>query len=362
MAYAYEFPHSQQFDSDLREILEAYFKLKELPKNLDDLTKYLSEHINDYISNNIDTILTNFALEKRIIYIGDSYIQGIGGNGEDIQKEVKTLIGGEYFSFYSGGSGFIRRGERNENFLDCLTRAIANVNNKESITDIVFSGGYNELGIRPLPTVEDFTIAMQTCFNTARSAFPNATIRVVAFPWVTGLYNNDFKTVQRRMIEAATNCGVNVAHYAINWLYKMGQEYESGDTVHPSALGYKQLALYYAQFINGVDPSRQATIIGDFPIDGYEGAHVDIQATLNNDLWSIQLTLLSGDTLLPGGVQIFNLTPFRHSVQISGVVGHEGKNDETETVFTCYGSDGNWLLRHGLAPNGHVYCNVTIGL
>lgn len=357
-----EFPHSRMFDSDLREIVDAYCKLKDLPKNLDELTNYLSNHINDYISNNVDDILSNFAVEKRVIYIGDSYIQGIGGNGEDIQKEVKNLIGGEFYSFYSGGSGFIRRGERNENFLDCLTRAITNVDKRESITDIVFSGGYNELGIIPLPTVTDFTNAMQACFNTARSAFPNATIRVVAFPWVTGVYNNDYKTVQRRLIEAATICGVNVTHYAINWLYKMSAEYESGDGVHPSALGYKQLALYYAQFINGADPSRQATIIGDFPIDGYEGAHIDVVATLNNDLWSIQILLFSGDTPLPGGLKIINFTPFKYTVQISGVVSHDGKNAETEAVFICYGNDGNWLLRHGLAANGNVYCNVTIGI
>ena len=326
----YDFPHSRNQDSDLREIIEMYFKVRDVPTAFEEFKKNINTTINheviEYLDSNINSLVAKFGKEKNIVYIGDSYVQGVGGDGEDIQKFVQKLIGGTYRSFFAGGAGFIRVNINNETFLSCVNNAVNSIADKENITDVVFIGGYNELGVVPTPTVEEFTIAMKKCFDLIRSNFTLATIHLVPMPWINITYNAAHPRIQQRMISAGIANGVHTARYAINWLLEMGGEVQSGDNIHPSSVGYGIIANYVAILLTGDNPSRSGSYITEVFIND---RRIEINATLVNDRISFDIVINSGENDIAQGTELFSL-PFPNTKGACTLIG----TDDVGTITT----------------------------
>ena len=62
MGYMYEFPHTSNFDSDLRQIIEMFFAVKELPKTIEELEKNYTDlklFVENYFNDlNVDEIIS----------------------------------------------------------------------------------------------------------------------------------------------------------------------------------------------------------------------------------------------------------------------------------------------------------------
>lgn len=93
MAYAYEFPHSTQFDSDLREILELYCKVKQLPEQYAELKLYVENYfktlnISKELESVLDSMLKDGKLEEILaktytVYMSLESAINSNVNGED---------------------------------------------------------------------------------------------------------------------------------------------------------------------------------------------------------------------------------------------------------------------------------------
>ena len=69
MAYMHEFPHSRQFDSDLREILEMYFKVSPLPEKWQAFEKLISGEIEDlkrFVNNYFDNLSIQTEINNKL--------------------------------------------------------------------------------------------------------------------------------------------------------------------------------------------------------------------------------------------------------------------------------------------------------
>lgn len=348
----YDFPHSRNQDSDLREIIEMYFKVRDVPAAFEEFKKNINTTINheviEYLDSNINSLVAKFGKEKNIVYIGDSYVQGVGGDGEDIQKFVQKLIGGNYRSFFAGGAGFIRVNTNNETFLSCVNNAINSIEDKENITDVVFIGGYNEIGVVPTPTVEEFTIAMKKCFDLIRSNFTLATIHLVPMPWINIAYNAEFQRIQQRMISAGIANGVHTARYAINWLLDMGGEVQSGDNVHPSSVGYSIIASYVAILLTGDNPSRSGSYITQLYIND---RRIEVNAKLVNDRIDFNITINTGDTDIKQGTELFSL-PFPNPKGACSLIGIDDTGEVSGVLITF--NSRAFQAGHNL-PSGRYY-------
>ena len=111
MGYMNEFPHTRMFDSDLREILELYLNIKELPNTwesykllMDNNFKELKDFVTDYfnnldvqeeINNKIDDLVANGELielfNKYIPYITPQ-MYGAIGEGVDETAHLQAML------------------------------------------------------------------------------------------------------------------------------------------------------------------------------------------------------------------------------------------------------------------------------
>ena len=82
--------------------------------------------------------------EKRnILFIGDSYQWGVRANTNFVD-EIRNTYGDQFGKIYSicqGGYGFSKS---EHNFIDLVRANEDCIDEKESITDIVITGGYND--------------------------------------------------------------------------------------------------------------------------------------------------------------------------------------------------------------------------
>ena len=204
----------------------------------------------DWLLNTVKNLEVNLSKEKkglpnRILYIGDSYMQGIGGAGNDIPNTIAKYYNNEWFNFAVGGTGFIRTGADNMPFMRQLTTAAeSNTFENNTITHIIVAGGYNDMGLINTPSWNEqaFYDAINDIAVFCKNTFKNAQLTIIPFPWINIQYNNSFSDLHLWLVNACQRVGANYAPDAINWLMYKDASYQSGDNVHPSKKGYELIA------------------------------------------------------------------------------------------------------------------------
>ena len=118
------------------------------------------------IKEDIEKIITNY---KKILFIGDSYLEMFNGSTGIIDKfkEISNIT--NIISSVKSGAGFEYTGE-NQNFITLLQ----NVPNDNEITDIICVGGYND----QYSDQTDVETAISTFCSIAKQKFPNAKIYI----------------------------------------------------------------------------------------------------------------------------------------------------------------------------------------
>lgn len=256
MPYNYEWPYvnSDKYNSDwLLNNVKA--NREDINKNTDDIATL--QNTTESLQQQIDALVTGVRARK-IVYIGDSYMVGIGSTLNVIPETIKQYIPSTYWNFAVGGTGFIRPGSENKPFLSQLQEAAidTSINNSE-VTDVVVVGGYNDLGVKGTEQWSElaFINAVKQIAITTAQTFVNAKLTIIPLPWVIQPYNDDFTRLHNWLCKGCAAAGCNYAEDAINWLINLPADYTT-DGVHPSSLGYNIIAPYIASTINGKDPSR----------------------------------------------------------------------------------------------------------
>lgn len=187
--------------------------------------------------NDIDKL--EVLVGRRFLLIGDSYAMGIGASTSDgwaYQFKAKLgLSDDECVLSIEGSTGFI--GNVATRFIDLLNDAYTNMDDPETITDIIVCGGYNDFGKANVGTaVDDFC-------TRAHEIFPRAIVSI----GMCGYSSKASAEKRHELIQTIQDYYVGMDERSrilpnLEYCLRKSKSFMGPDNIHPSALGYLALS------------------------------------------------------------------------------------------------------------------------
>ena len=212
--------------------------------------------------NNRVNLLDN----RRFVLIGDSYILGgptAGGTnyGWGYYFRQKSGLANADCAIYGvGGSGFV--GTASTNFLGFLNQSAGEVTNHDTITDVVFAGGYNDRNA----TANELASAVPAAIARAKEIYPNARVWVAMVGYSTSI--SEEGAIRNALIDTSYRYYINTVNYGGTYIIDSEMllpsnpvNLMSADTTHPNEFGYHTMGcgLYDAITTNGVMPTMSVS-------------------------------------------------------------------------------------------------------
>lgn len=201
---------------------------------------------------------------KGYIFIGDSYTQGYSPDGNISNTFVNQIINNLKITDVkisaNGGASFANS---DNNFLTLLKNI--NVTDKNSITNIVVFGGYNDYNW----SKTDIITGMTNFFNYAKTNYPNAIISIgyVGFCTDSSTYNKRADSVSIYN-EVSGHLGGNYLSGCEYILHNTNEM--SSDGIHPNITGHKMLASYCTTaLMNGSCNPTSTESVSLVPAEGW---------------------------------------------------------------------------------------------
>ena len=201
---------------------------------------------------------------KGYIFIGDSYTQGYSPDGNISNTFVNQIINNLKITdakiSANGGASFANSAN---NFLTLLKNI--NVTDKNSITNIVVFGGYNDYSW----SKTDIITGMTNFFNYAKTNYPNAIISIgyVGFCTDSSTYNKRADSVSIYN-EVSGHLGGNYLSGCEYILHNTNEM--SSDGIHPNITGHKMLASYCTTaLMNGSCNPTSTESVSLVPAEGW---------------------------------------------------------------------------------------------
>lgn len=201
---------------------------------------------------------------KGYIFIGDSYTQGYSPDGNISNTFVNQIINNLKITDVkisaNGGASFANS---DNNFLTLLKNI--NVTDKNSITNIVVFGGYNDYSW----SKTDIITGMTNFFNYAKTNYPNAIISIgyVGFCTDSSTYNKRADSVSIYN-EVSGQLGGNYLSGCEYILHNTNEM--SSDGIHPNITGHKMLASYCTTaLMNGSCNPTSTESVSLVPAEGW---------------------------------------------------------------------------------------------
>ena len=235
----------------------AFYKIKTITSSdiVDNINKValntsetlIAVKINNFYIDEINNNL-NLLINKKYIFIGDSYLEGYSPDGtiENWGIKLVNILGlqpNQYQIVAYGGSGFTREDTKT------FEQMISELNNDELVTDIVVCGGYNDVG-----SLYNNLFSKMTSFKSiANSKFPNAKIHIGHIGWSKNYRHIYPLSVNISNYKKATkSLGL---HYLSNVEYILKDMFAmlSSDDIHPNSTGQEALAIGILSAINTGD-------------------------------------------------------------------------------------------------------------
>ena len=211
------------------------------------------------------------SLKNRYVLIGDSYLDGYTpqGNVNDFGGKLKTMLkcaDGDWFQKSKGGTGFVAASD-GKTFMTLINDIYPSVTNPETITHVIFAGGWNDSGY----TSENIQSAIASTYAIVMQKFPNATMYTAN---VASSFDNAEKLwlIHDHVEHAYSYSAINNEHcvhlgYIGNNLHERGML--ANDGVHPTDWGQGIIAISIFYALNG----GQYVPVGRF--HGFESTYVE---------------------------------------------------------------------------------------
>mgnify|MGYP002801009643 CR=1 FL=1 len=148
MGFMYEFPHSQTFDSDLREILERFMAVVGIPKEFEELKKFVTEYFDNLdvskeINAKIDAMIADGTLQEII----SQYVNHLQTYQSIINSDVDYLAGTNFMILF-GANAFpftVTDSEQDISYPLHNGKYITYSIGKQEQIDISVLGGFSDL-------------------------------------------------------------------------------------------------------------------------------------------------------------------------------------------------------------------------
>ena len=129
------------------------------------------------------------SLKDRYVLIGDSYMEGYNpdGNVENFGIKLQRYMHAsdeDWIMVYKGGVGFVNT-IGGVNYTTLTQTAYNKTNNPETITHVIYAGGYNDNG----SSGENIYSGIANCYDTMHRLFPNAVMYLANI--ATTFYQNN---------------------------------------------------------------------------------------------------------------------------------------------------------------------------
>jgi len=174
----------------------------------------------------------------RFITISDSYGR-TSTTGTSWQVELQNMINCQCYNYFEGSMGIYRKGENNHNALKLLQANASNIQNPESITDIIFGLGINDC-VTGSATHEQLESAYDNLISYCKTTYPDATIWfgfIGYSPSISiGTYIDFINVMQQKCAEYSCQY-IDGVEYIMHDL-----TLKQSDKVHPTANGSKKIA------------------------------------------------------------------------------------------------------------------------
>lgn len=192
-------------------------------------------------------------LKNRYVLIGDSYLDGYtpSGHVNDFGGKLKTMLkcaDGDWFQKSKGGTGFVASSD-GKTFMTLLNDIYPSVSNPESITHVIFAGGWNDTAY----SSEELQSAIASTYGIVMQKFPNATMYTAN---VASSFDNAEKLwyLHDHVEHAYSYSAINNEHcvhlgYIGNNLHERGML--DNDGIHPTDWGQGIIAISIFYALNG---------------------------------------------------------------------------------------------------------------
>lgn len=177
---------------------------------------------------------------RKFIFIGDSYAQGYTTNGivESWITKTANILGlvknSTYYSNFLGGTGF-KNAVNEKTFTTLLTDL--SITDKESITDIVVLGGYNDKEYDS----SEINVSIDLFISTAKTNYPNARIHIGEVGWSPSYQNR--QTLRTMIRDCYLNLNSRGAYYIENIQFAIhNYTWNTDNFGHPNEEGQKSIA------------------------------------------------------------------------------------------------------------------------
>lgn len=203
---------------------------------------------------------------RKVICISDSYgLTPSEGSSWIVHVRDKLAIPtANFYRAQANSSGFIGLVATTfqvmlENLAASMTAA-----EKQSITDIVIGGGFNDASVikEGRATADELRTAINACVSYARTTFPSSIIYLFNPGWITtdATYHAPIRTVINLM-QQATAGATKVAYIDnVNWLHRMALV--DSTHFHPNAVGAQCIAETITSVLCGGSPFCDMAVAG----------------------------------------------------------------------------------------------------
>lgn len=315
-----------------------------------DVTAADISNILDGFDQRITALEGGAVTARRYIMISDSY--GLVRNNTPWTDIIETLINadaGNFYDFSEGGMGFVTTGHGGNTALTLLQGHSTDIADHDTITDIVFGLGINDLGV----TYANISNAITSLVGYCKNEYPKAKLY---FGFIGNKFNktateiSQYLTALKAMTDSAAKNG---ALYITNVEYIMhnGKLVQS-DNVHPTTDGCTDIANHIFAFLNGSIPDVIYTEEKD---DGV----FRLRTYMHNGRIDVDFAMyqLSSDISLPD----------RNAVQISGswlanTIFRGSSGFYFNMKLYLYITAGKFVDACFLFGNGAIYVQVPTAL
>ena len=242
----YHEPNVDWLIIQLQKAVSEWDELKNELSNID-LTELVNNKMNEYVSDGtMLNIINNSVLNRHFLIVGDSYALGYSQSGALYTPFPEYITANSNINLETiatSGAGFANIGTgpgEGKNFLSTLE---AYQGNKQSITDIIVCGGYND---RTHDSVE-ITNAIKSFYAYVTQKFINAKIHIAFIGW--SLNPTEYESL-RSTAQIYSRCGLYGIAYiggSENILHQ--QSYFDSDGIHPNNLGQEMIGNYLASYL-----------------------------------------------------------------------------------------------------------------